>query len=95
MKPPEPAPDPPPPVHRLQPVNEMEQERSIRTRISTAERNLSGVDYRRLTAPVKDQYDTAKRLITQAKDALKSRNLVFADSLAEKAAAIAASLRKP
>lgn len=81
------------PVHRLQPANEAEQEQSIRGRLAAAERDLSRVDYRQLSTQVKDQYETAKRFIAQAKDALKSRNFVFADSLAEKAAAIASSLK--
>lgn len=95
VKPAEAAVEAPAPVHRLQPLNEAEQERLIREHIAAAERDLSRVDYRRLGAPVRNQYDTAKRLVAQAKDALKSRNFVFADSLAEKAAAIAASLKKP
>jgi outer membrane biosynthesis protein TonB len=94
-KPPE-GPEPAPaPVHRLQPANEAEQERSIQNRIATAERDLARTDYRKLTAEVKNQYDTAKRLVEQAKDALKSRNFVFADSLADKAEKIAASLKPP
>jgi hypothetical protein len=38
------------------------------------------------------QYDTAKRFIRQADDAVKSKNLVFAKNLADKAAVIAAQL---
>jgi hypothetical protein len=38
------------------------------------------------------QYDTAKRFIQQADDAMKAKNLVFARNLADKAAAIAAQL---
>ena len=82
-------------MHRLQPVNEAEQEKMIGEHLTAAERDLSRVDYRKLSAEVKDQYDTAKRLISQAKDALKARNFVFADILAEKAAAIASSLKTP
>jgi hypothetical protein len=94
-KPPETTEPPPAPVHRLQPANEAEQERSIQNRIAAAERDLSRTDYRKLTTDVKNQYDTAKRLVEQAKDALRSRNFVFADSLADKAEKIAASLKTP
>jgi len=38
------------------------------------------------------QYDTAKRFIQQAEDALKAKNFVFAEQLADKAATLAAAL---
>jgi hypothetical protein len=82
-----------PPVHRLQPANEAEQERSTRDRIAAADRDLSRVDYGKLSAAVKNEYNNAKGLLEQAKDALRNRNFVFAYSLAEKAATIAASLK--
>ena len=45
-----------------------------------------------LNADARTQYDTAKRFIRQAEDALRAKNLVFAKSLADKAAALAAQL---
>lgn len=84
-----------PPVHRLQPANEADQERSILTRLAAAERDLLRIDYQKLSSQLKNQYDTAKRFVEQAKEALKSRNFVFADSLSEKAATLAASLKSP
>ena len=54
--------------------------------------DLSRIDYRLLNADAKTQYDTAKRFIRQADDAMRAKNLVFAKSLADKAAALAAQL---
>jgi protein-disulfide isomerase-like protein with CxxC motif len=45
-----------------------------------------------LNADAKIQYDTAKRFIRQADDALRAKNLVFAKEVAAKAAALAAQL---
>jgi hypothetical protein len=45
-----------------------------------------------LDADAKIQYDTAKRFVRQAEDAVKSKNLVFAKNLADKAATIADQL---
>ena len=45
-----------------------------------------------LNADAQTQYDTAKRFIRQAEDALRAKNLVFAKNLADKAAALAAQL---
>jgi len=50
------------------------------------------VDYRALNADARTQYDTAKRFVTQADDAIRTKNLVYAKSIAEKAATIAAQL---
>ena len=94
VKPPDPPTTEAAPMHRLQPANEAEQERLIREHLTAAESDLSQVHRDKLSAEVKEQFDLARRLITQARDALKTRNFVFADSLAEKAAAIAAALKK-
>jgi DNA replication protein DnaC len=70
----------------------MELERNVRARMSEASRNLERTDYRALSPDRKEQYDTAKRFIQQAEDALKVKNLVFAGQLADKAATLAAAL---
>ena len=54
--------------------------------------DLNRIDYRALNAEARVQYDTAKRFISQAQEALRAKNLVFARSLADKAAALAAQL---
>ena len=67
-------------------------ERGIRATLSRAANDLSRVDYRVLNSDARDQYNTAKSFIDQAEKAAKARNLVFAKTLAEKAAAIATQL---
>jgi uncharacterized protein (DUF885 family) len=67
-------------------------ERGIRASLTRARADLGRIDYRALNADARTQYDTAKRFIRQADDAIRSKNLVFAKSLADKAAALAAQL---
>jgi len=67
-------------------------ERGIRASIQRAGIDLNRIDYRLLSADAKTQYDTAKRFIRQSDDAVRAKNLVFAKSLADKAAALAAQL---
>ena len=71
---------------------EGEVERGIRASLTRANANLRRIDYRVLNADARTQYDTAKRFIRQADEAIRSKNLVFAKSLADKAAALAAQL---
>ena len=71
---------------------EAEVERRVRGLIARATSDLGRVDYKALNGDARNQYDTARRFATQAEDALKARNLVFANNLADKAAALAAQL---
>ena len=71
---------------------EEEVERGIRVSLQRATADLGRVDYRALNADARNQYDTAKRFVRQADDAIRTKNLVFAKNLAEKAATIAAQL---
>ena len=71
---------------------EAEVDRKIRGTLQTATADLSRVDYRRLSPDVQVQYDTAKSFIRQADEALKSRNQVFAQTMADKAATLASQL---
>lgn len=71
---------------------EGEVERSVRTTLTRATNDLNRIDYRGLNADARMQYDTAKRFIRQAEDAVKTKNLVFAKNLADKAVVIAAQL---
>ncbi len=66
--------------------------RQVREQLGQAQGDLSRVDYLGLSADAKSQYDTAKRFIVQAEQALREKNLVFAAKVAEKAAGLAASL---
>jgi len=90
-----PVEDPPRPPTTLQttpPTAEGEVERLIRASIAKANADLNRVDYRALNNDARNQYDTAKRFIRQADDAMRAKNLVFAKSVADKAAALAAQL---
>jgi hypothetical protein len=86
---------PPAPATTLQttpPTAEGEMERGIRAAIVKASTDLNRVDYRALNTDARTQYDTAKRFITQAEQAMRAKNLVFAKSLADKAVGLAAQL---
>ena len=65
---------------------------SVRTLLAQAARDLERVVYQSLDADGRAQYDTARRFMQQADEALKSRNVVFAGKLADKAATMAAVL---
>ncbi len=67
-------------------------EKPIRDRVGIAQRDLARVDYSRLTEDGKAQYEQSKRFIQQAEQALKEQNFVFAQTLADKAATLAAEL---
>jgi hypothetical protein len=71
---------------------EAELERTIRTTLTRASNDLNRVDYRVLNPEARTQYDTAKNFIDQAEKAVRAKNLVFAKTLAEKAAVIATQL---
>ena len=68
------------------------QERAIKEAMGRASADLARIDYGVLSVDAKSQYDTAKRFITQAEDAMRTKNLVFAKNLADKAATLAAQL---
>ena len=105
-KPEAPKPEPPPvrteperpagqpPALTLKPTpgSESTTEGSIRRLINNAGRDLARVNYALLNQDGKAQYDTAKRFMQQAEDALRNANLVFAGKLADKAATMAAVL---
>ena len=57
-----------------------------------ASRDLSRVNYTSLNADGKAQYDTARRFMQQAEEAVRAGNLVFAGKLADKSATMASVL---
>ena len=98
-------PEPPPPVAAApatpEPGRELRTtssaadaaaERQVRDLLSKASRDLNRIDYRKLSNEGRSQYDQAKRFADQAEQAIKERNFVFATTLAEKAATLAAQL---
>jgi hypothetical protein len=71
---------------------EGEVEQKLRALVAKASRDLAKVDYRLLDRDARTQYDTAKRFIDQAEDAVRDRNFVLAGTLADKAATLANQL---
>lgn len=67
-------------------------ERQVRDQLVRAARSLGRVDYRRLSAEGRSQYEQSKRFSDQAEDALRDRNFPFAATLADKAFTLAAQL---
>jgi hypothetical protein len=67
-------------------------ERSVRDLLARAARDINQVDYSRLSAEGRTQYEQSKRFSIQAEQALRERNLIFAATLADKAATLAAEL---
>ena len=68
------------------------EERKVKEVLGRASKDLSRVNYQRLTAQGKSQYDQSKRFAEQAEQAIKERNFVYAMTLADKAATLAAEL---
>jgi len=67
-------------------------ERGVRDLLARAARDINQVNYSRLSAEGRLQYEQSKRFSIQAEQALRDRNLVFAATLADKAATLAAEL---
>jgi hypothetical protein len=75
-------------------ANATQAEQRIRGLLANAVRDLGRIDYRALSVDAQAQYDIAKRFTQQADEAMKGKNIVFAEQLADKAAALAAQLLK-
>jgi len=89
---PEEPPKPATPLQITPAATEGEAERGIRATIARAISDLNRVDPSRLNAGARTQYDTARGLLRQADAAIRAKNLVFAKTLSDKAAALAAQL---
>jgi len=77
---------------RAAPSSAPSAERGVRELLTRAARDLNRVDYGRLSADGRSQYEQSKRFSQQAEQALKDRNFVFASTLADKAATLATQL---
>jgi len=91
---PAPPPAPTPPATLQTTANPTEAEQRTRAALENAKRDLGRIDVRRLNNEARSQYDIARRFVQQAEEALKNRNPVFAEQLADKAATLAALLQK-
>ncbi|MGE4163737.1 MAG: hypothetical protein AB7G23_18585 [Vicinamibacterales bacterium] len=67
-------------------------ERAVRDLLTRASRDLTRVDYGRLSRDLRAQYDLSKRFVQQAEQAIRERNFLFASTLADKAASLATGL---
>lgn len=74
------------------PGSEAQTVTAIRDMMGRAARDLSRVNANALNADGRSQFETARRFLEQAEEALKTRNIVFAGRLADKAATMAAIL---
>ncbi len=86
------APAEPAPLLRTDTADDAEVARKVRETLGRANTNLNKANYNNLGAGAKGQYDTARRFIAQAEEALKGRSLTFARYLADKAETLSASL---
>ncbi len=84
---------PPEPARLLRAPGGAASEAGIRQRLTVAQRNLRRVDYGKLSADGRAVYDQSKRFAEQAEQALKDQNLVFAATLADKAATLSSDLQ--
>jgi hypothetical protein len=86
------VPRPAPTLQTTPAVADVEVVRGIRVTINSAAADLKRVNYGALNRDGRTQYDTSKRFIAQAEDALTKRNLALARTLADKALAVAVQL---
>ncbi len=92
--PPEPTPTATPgPVLQTTP-NADELAKTANQQLASASRDLDKVNFQALSADARQQYQAARQYIDQAKEALRVKNYVFANQLAEKAAVLASLLVK-
>ncbi len=89
---PPPQPQQPSTLQTLSPATQVEQERKAKRLMAQASNDLRNVNYNGLNADGKGQYETAKRFIDQAQQALNERNWNLAVLVADKAATIASVL---
>ena len=90
--PPDPAPTETRELRAAPSSNTVDAERGVRELLTRATRDLNRVDYGKLSADGRTQYEQSKRFSQQAEQALRDRNFVFASTLADKAATLATEL---
>jgi hypothetical protein len=87
-----PATEPPRELRPAKSAADPAEEQKVRVVLQRAATDLKKVDYRKLSAEGRSQYEQSKRFSDQAEDAIRDRNYVFAATLADKAAGLAAEL---
>jgi hypothetical protein len=91
-EPPPPAAPPPLEVRAVSSAAAAAEEKKVRDVMGRTTAILNKVNYQRLNAEGKKQYDQSKRFNEQADEAVKEKNFVYAMQLAENAATFAAQL---
>jgi hypothetical protein len=84
----------PTPAILLTSANTAEFERRVVAQLNKARADLDQVSRPALGTEAQAHFDAAKGFIRQADEALKVKNLIYAGQLADKAATMAALLRK-
>ena len=84
---------PPPQLRTPGTADGAEAARQVHDVLDRANKTLLSIDYRKLNAARRGEYDTAKNLIKQSGDALKASNFDIARKLADKADQIAKELQ--
>lgn len=90
--PPPVAPAPPPVLQTIPAVRESEVQRAIQADLDEAKAHLRSVTYASLAMNARANFDQAQRFISQAELALREKNFVFAETVANKAAILAKQL---
>jgi hypothetical protein len=93
-------PAPPPPVvategreiRAVPATSAAAEDKKIKDLIARAEIGLKNIDYQKLSAQGKAQYEQSRRFADEARQALADRNYVYALTLADKAATLATEL---
>jgi hypothetical protein len=75
-------------------ANTAAREKQVHDLLTQARADLLRVNRKSLGQDARAQFDSAQGFIRQAEEALKVKNLVYAGQLADKAATMAALLRK-
>jgi hypothetical protein len=83
---------PPPQLRTSSTADAAEAEKQVRTVMESANKTLNSIDWRRLSKSQQEQYDTAKRMITESDEKLKESKVEIARNLATKAERIAKEL---
>ena len=87
-----PAPEPPRELRTASAPGDAESERKILELQKRASSTLGNVYYQGLSAARREQYEQIKGLMVEAEKAMKERNFVLAETLAEKASKLATDL---
>ena len=85
--------DPPPELRAGGPAGRTPTVAQVRERLVRTKQKLDSIDRRRLNAGKRADYDSARRFLAQAEDAVKVNNLLLAESSVDKAETLADGLR--